>query len=274
MEPLSDSAFSRWATLLESRVGVRVTPAWEGHVRRTLNAHLQYLKFHSKHPSLLPAAGMAGWWRGLLDQLLIRETAFFRHRPSFDYLNSYLSDKALCPTKDVLRLWSAGCATGEEAYSLAITAQQALPNTRFDILATDISEAALSHARTATYKAARLSGLKPSERGCFAPLSDGRMQVTAALRSHVHFTHHNLVDRHWPVETQEMDIIFCQHLLVYFGPERRDAVVARLADCLKPGGCLVLGPGEYLSRPIHGMQRDKRSDVLAFVRSTDSRLEC
>ncbi len=275
MEPLSDSAFSRWAALLESRIGVRVTPAWEGHARRILNAHLHDLKINDKHPALLASRkGLAGWWRELLDQLLIKETTFFRHRASFDYLRCYLADKASTGEKRTLRLWSAGCASGEEAYSMAMTAQQVWPNEQFQVLATDISEAALNQARAATYKASRLAGLMPPEHTGFLSLGEGRVQVEASLRSYVHFVHHNLVDRRWPRETQGMDVIFCQHLLGYFGPERRDAVVARLARCLKPNGCLVLGPGEYLYRHIPGMQREKRSDVLAFVRSTDSRLEC
>ncbi|WP_461481701.1 CheR family methyltransferase [Porticoccus sp.] len=268
-EALTDSAFNRWAGLLEQRTGVRVTPAWEGHMRRTLNARLNGVG----NDGARPGGEWPGDWQGLLDQLLIRETAFFRHRPSFDFLACYLAERAPSAAAAPLRFWSAGCASGEEAYSMVITAQQALPASRFEILATDISAAALRQARAATYSAAALSDLTAPERAGFQTLGDGRVQLQASLRRPVQFVLHNLVDRDWPAEARDMDVIFCQHLLIYFGHERRDALVARLASRLKPGGCLVLGPGEYLSRAVPGMQRDRCSEALVFVRGKDSGLE-
>jgi len=256
---LSDSVLNRWTALLASRTGVCVTPAWEGHVRRVLSHRLM-------QPVAAGSDGVRAWWRELLDQLLIRETAFFRHRPSFDYLAEQLRD--LSVTAEPITLWSAGCASGEEAYSMAATAARILPTSRFRIVATDLSAAALTKAGAAVYAAEQLDGLTADERACFAPAGDERVRVSAALRRRVACVPLNLMARRWPAALRQVDAIFCQHVLVYFGAEQRMKLLARFARCLKPGGRLVLGPGEYLGSSPDGLRRDHNRDVLAFVRTT------
>lgn len=259
---LSDSVFYRWAALLEARTGVRVTPAWESHVRRVLGQQLQTLKGRR----LACGQSVEPWWRELLESLLIRETRFYRHRPSFDYLARFMKAAARERPGQPVKMWSAGCSTGEEAYSMAITAQQCMPLSDFQVLASDLSQSALAQAREGVYPAARLSDLNLSEQACFEPLDTRRMRVIAPLRERLSWFPLNLVDRLWPEQTRDMDVIFCQHVLVYFGAEQRTALVERLGGCLKPGGRLVLGPGEAPSRPVKGLQRDRGAEALVFIR--------
>lgn len=265
---LTDSAFSRWAALLESRIGVQVTPAWEGHVRRTLDRQLQ------QRPHELSPKQRSVWWRELVDRLLINETAFFRHRPSFEHLSRILEKKRQQSLpQHGLRLWSAGCASGEEACSLAITASLALGESgEFEVLGTDLSTPALASARSARYRAAALDNLSTQEKAFFEPCGDVFCLKTA-MRGRIHYLRHNLVASQWPRAIGEFDVIFCQHLLVYFEPRRRAEMVARLSCHLKPGGSLVLGPGEYLACPSPGLRRDSQRDVLAFVRPSPGEME-
>lgn len=264
---LSDLTFSRWTALLETRTGVCVTPAWEAHVRRGLASQLQHFRdADTRNPGAVDR-----WWEELLEQVLISETGFFRHRPSFDFLAQFLRSRFQQSPPGQLNMWSAGCATGEEAYSMAITAGQYLPLSSFRILASDISESALDQARQGIYPQTSLKGLTPEERRAFEQVGEQQFSIGAGLRDRVRCRKINLVSDYWPDETRGMDIIFCQHLLVYFSDRQRTALVERLAGCLKPGGCLVLGPGEYLSRPVSGMQRQRADDALVFVRSESSR---
>lgn len=266
---LTDSEFNRWAALLESSIGVRVTPAWEDRVRRILGRHLQ------QRPLDLSPEQRSVWWSKLVDSLLINETAFFRHRPSFEYLSRILEKKRrqLLPQQG-LRLWSAGCASGEEACSIAITASLALgEGGGFEVLGTDLSSPALATARSARYRAASLENLSLQEKVFFEPCEDGLLRPKSAIRSRIHYHRHNLAAGQWPRAIGEFDVIFCQHLLVYFGQWRRAELVARLSRHLKPGGSLVLGPGEYLACPIPGLRRDSQRDVLAFVRPSPSEME-
>lgn len=266
---LSDRTFSRWTALLETRTGVCVTPAWEDHVRRGLVRQLRNLGDSDARP----VGSVDRWWQALLENVLIRETGFFRHRPSFDFLAQFLRSRTHDSPTGLLNLWSAGCATGEEAYSMAITAAQHLPVSRFQVLASDISEVSLAQAERGVYARTGIAGLTAEEQAEFDTVSDQRVAVAQALRDRVQCRKINLVDEQWPDETGGMDIIFCQHVLVYFGDSQRKALVERLAGCLKPGGCLVLAPGEYLSRPVPGLQRQRADDVLVFVR-TESDREC
>lgn len=266
---LTDSAFSRWAALLESRIGVQVTPAWENHVRRILARQLQ------QRPLDPSPQQRSVWWGELVDRLLINETAFFRHRPSFEYLSRILKQKRqqLLPQQG-LRLWSAGCASGEEACSLAITASLALGESgEFEVLGTDLSTPALASARSARYRSASLDNLSSQEKAFFEPCDDAVFRPKSAMRSRIHYLRHNLVASQWPHAIGEFDVIFCQHLLVYFEQRRRAEIVARLSRHLKPGGSLVLGPGEYLASPIPGLRRDSQRDVLAFVRPSPGEME-
>lgn len=150
---------------------------------------------------------------------------------------------------------------------MAITASLALGgDSDFEVLASDISAAALAQARSASYSVAALASLRAGESDAFDKLDAGGVQPKAPLRERVRWIRHNLVEQRWPAAAGSVDVIFCQHVLVYFGSQQRTAVVDRLAHCLRPGGCLVLGPGEYLSRGIPGLHRDEQRDVLAFVR--------
>lgn len=266
---LSDRTFSRWAALLETRTGVCVTPAWEAHVRRGLVRQLQC--FSDTH--VRPVASLDRWWQQLLEHVLIRETGFFRHRPSFDFLAQFLRSRLGDSTADTLKLWSAGCATGEEACSMAITAGQHMPLDRVQILASDISEVALAQAEQGVYPRAAIQSLTVEEQSAFEAVTEQQVAIARELRDRVQFRKINLVHDQWPDETRGMDVIFCQHVLVYFSDRQRTALVERLASCLKPGGFLVLGPGEYLSRPVPGLQRQRADDVLVFVRAESDR-EC
>ncbi|HSJ04368.1 MAG TPA: CheR family methyltransferase [Verrucomicrobium sp.] len=190
----------------------------------------------------------------LVRGLTVGETYFFRDKAAFDYLEDVVLPRLLLERKAQnprLRLWSAGCCTGEEAYSLAMLLQRLLTGGRHwhvTILATDINGEFLDRAQAGSYGDWSFRGTPPSMKGCyFTPAVGGRYELLASIREMVKFFPLNLVEDLYPAlhsDTHAMDVIFCRNVLMYFTPLQRRNVVARLRRCLVEGGVLCVSPTE------------------------------
>lgn len=163
----------------------------------------------------------------LVSAVLVQVTAFFRDEPVFLALRDTVAP-ALLPAQGPLRAWVIGCATGEEAWSLASVLEQAC-GPRFHILATDVDAAALTTARAACYA----DRVIPHEH-----------------RARVTFARHDIAGpRLAPKEAiiATYDLVLLRNVLIYFRPGLQERILRRLATVVRPGGALVLGPCEWLS---------------------------
>jgi chemotaxis protein methyltransferase CheR len=230
----------------------------------------------------LPGAGacaswlLAGPWDDARSALCARfltigETYFLREPRAFDLLcdvaRAHLARGAARP----LRIWSAGCCTGEEPYSIALALRRdvpQLPPGRVSILATDLNDAFLAVARAGIYKRWSFRRTDPAELAPFVrPLGDGRYQVDDMLRAQVRIARLNLAAGAYPsvaTGTLAMDVIFCRNVLMYFGPVQAARVVARLRDCLVDGGWLVVNASEASPRLFHGFTPMYLEDAVFF----------
>jgi chemotaxis protein methyltransferase CheR len=187
--------------------------------------------------------------RRLAEQVLNHETFFFRNQPHLRALREVLLPEIhrRKPAGEPIRLWSAGCATGEEPYSLAIAAFEALGHTgrTFEVYGTDLSETALAKARAGIYRGRSLNNVAPQllER-FFRPHEDG-YQVSETLRGVVQFAQLNLLEP-FPEFVRGCDAIFCQNVTIYFRAEARRELIGRFYEWLPPGGLLFLGFSETL----------------------------
>src|SRR5687768_14591471 len=211
-------------------------------------------------------------WATLVDRLTVHQTHFFRHQPSLDLVgNEWLPDYVARETHGAVHAWSIGCSTGEEAYSLAMVvdeaiARSAVPKLYFGITATDISAPALAVGRGGVYPAAKLEEIPAAyrERYCVADGTDA-FAIVETLRKRVGFVQFNLMDiARSPLK--RLDLIFCQNVLIYFARERRVILLEALAELLKPGGMLVLGPGEVIGFNHPTLQRVGGPQTLAYKR--------
>jgi chemotaxis methyl-accepting protein methylase len=213
-------------------------------------------------------------WRELLELLVNSDTCFFRHEPSFAALSQIVLP-ALLETKrqrdDLeVRFWSAGCATGQEAYSLAacFLRSAGAEAWRPRVLGTDVSDRALARARLGRYRGFELRGLgEPYRRRFVRPVAGAAdwFEMTEEVRRVVEFASLNLCHpAPWALPPQ--DVIFCQNVLLYFQPPGRAAVLRRLGECLTPGGYLFLAPAEAMGPPPAGMVRTT-SGAEVFQRS-------
>ena len=193
----------------------------------------------------------------VIDLITTHETSFFRHSHHFAFLEDQLlpqwrKEAAHARRPHEIRAWSAGCSTGEEPYSIAMVLAGGLTPAagwRVDVLATDISEAALASARSATFAADRAWQIPEDYRRLFTrEISRGgraAVQVLPEIARAVRFERVNLLDEIYPVG-RDYDLVFCRNVLIYFRPEIRRAVVDRLVDHLAPDGHLILGQAEGL----------------------------
>jgi chemotaxis protein methyltransferase CheR len=185
----------------------------------------------------------------LLVELTVGETYFFRNPEHFHFVrHEVLPDvrRRRGPAHTV-RAWSAGCASGEEPYSLAVLLMEEGYGARMEVRATDVSRAALARAQVASYGEWSLRGPEAARMRPFLHPAGKRYTLDARVRGRVHFGYLNLADDTWPSHAHGiwgMDIIFCRNVLIYFNRATIEAVARRLYASLADGGFLIAGPSD------------------------------
>jgi chemotaxis protein methyltransferase CheR len=198
------------------------------------------------------ATARNGLLHSLVDEVTVQETYFFRELRELKAIDWRL---LLTEAKErgfgSVRVWTAACATGEEAYSLAILAAETLGLQRppVTILATDISTAALERAAAGdSYSERSVRNLPPQLRERYLSREKSGFRVKDHLRSLVRFRHHNLIgDPSPPLGETPFDVIACRNVLIYFDPPTIEQVFAALESALRPEGRLVLGAADRLT---------------------------
>lgn len=189
------------------------------------------------------------FFASVLEGLTVQVSEMFRDPEMFLALRAHVVP--VLRTYPLLKVWHAGCATGEEAYSSAILLHEEGLLERTQIHATDLSPNALTQARHGTYPAEKLDVFAANHQasggsGDFSrwyTQAYGGIAMRDTLRKHVHFFQHDLVADH---VFGEMHVVFCRNVLIYFGHELRTKVLAKLTASLCPGGYLCLGSSERL----------------------------
>jgi chemotaxis protein methyltransferase CheR len=197
--------------------------------------------------------------RGLVDRLIdevtVQETTFVRHRDQLDTIAWHgLLAAARAAGSRTIRVWCAGCATGEEAYTLALLAAEAFApaHAPVEVLGTDISGAALAAAVTGRYRERAVRALEaPLRRRYLQQQADGSYLVSERLRGLVRFRRHNLAhDPIPPLGEVGFDLITCRNVLIYFEASTAGRTIEALEQSVRPGGTLMLGGADTLRRTI------------------------
>ncbi len=251
--PLSDGEFDEIRALVREHTGIALAPSKRELVYGRLVRRLRRLKLGTfrDYIGLLERGGSAE-----LDEftnaMTTNLTSFFREPHHFDYLQ-----RTVLPALETrnaatrrLRVWCAGCSTGEEAYSVAMVLAEA--GARFAgwdvrVLATDLDSQVLAAAEAGEYGAERLARLTPAARErWFTPTSPARSVVRPELRSLVAFRRLNLV-RDWPFQGP-FDVILCRNVVIYFDRQTQSQLFARMAAYQRTGDHLFVGHSESLFR--------------------------
>jgi chemotaxis methyl-accepting protein methylase len=220
-------------------------------------------------------------WPELFNLLLNHETGFFRHPPSFDALKGHVLPRLIADNRRApgtpIRLWSAGCSTGQEPYSLAIAFLDTAGRRggQVQVRATDISPRALTRARSGRYRPFEVRSLPEETRTRYLHRLEEKsgpvFQVCKDVRRLVRFGRFNLNEPDSYVDGNQ-DVIFCQNVLIYFAPESRASIVSRLAERLNPGGYLFLGPAEAIGLRPAGLEPVRLENALIYRRPSTSEI--
>ncbi len=251
---LTASQFERITGLLYAHAGIRMRAGKEALVRARLAKRLRALALpdfdaYLAHVEAQPDRAEFGM---MIDALTTNKTSFLREAAHFDYLREHV----LPSLTGSVRLWSAGCSSGEEPYTLAMLLAESYPNIAsrdVRVLATDISSRVLATAKAGTYASSLMTDVPEAwlQRYWTMRLEAGRESyvATAALRRHVHFARLNLME-HWPMQGP-FDAILCRNVMIYFDKATQQRLVERYWALLRPGGHLFVGHSESLSGMTH-----------------------
>jgi chemotaxis methyl-accepting protein methylase len=266
----SQQVLARAREVVSSCTGFRDTAISPSAVDRVVRAELARGRSASELLAELqrPGAPLA---RALLDAVLVGETYFFRHPEQFRFLATEVVPAALRRGNLTLRGWSAGCASGEEAYSIAACLlNMTPPGTRVEVLGTDLHEGRLEAARRGVYGNWSRREAGPLLHPLYQELTEGRVSILDSVRAVVRFAQGNLLE---PLaETHgSFDVIFCRNVLTYFSPDAVQVALGHLARALVPGGFLLLGTVE-VDHPPAGLVRVGPPELQAFRRPTPKEL--
>lgn len=213
-------------------------------------------------------AGDRGELLELTRELTVTETYFFRHSSQLEAFSEFVQRTAV--TRSPVRVLCAGCSSGEEAYSLAVLAREALlerPAEHVSILAVDVNPAMLAKAQNASYTAWSLRETPIATRGRWFRAAGGEFVLDPEIRRMVRFEQKNLVEPelHF-LHRGQFDVVFCRNVLMYFTPAAASAVVRRFAESLSPGGLLFLGHAETLRGLSHDFELRHERDTFFYER--------
>lgn len=195
----------------------------------------------------------------LMTLITTNETYFFRNEPQLESfakeaLPMILEQKKESGAPKTLRIWSAGCSTGEEPYTLAIIVLEAIkndPRWTLEIIANDISEAVLAKARKGEYSGQTLRYVPKPILERYYEKHEEMYRVTSEVKSKVKFVHLNLNETHKLAMYKNLDVIFCRNVMIYFSEEVKKRIVKGYYQALAPGGLMYIGHSETL----HGVSK-------------------
>jgi chemotaxis protein methyltransferase CheR len=259
-----DAEFAALQQLIEERFGIHLADAKRALLVNRLQKRLRALglrRFRDYYQRVRSDPG-GDELQEMVDCIATNHTYFFREADHFDLLCARILPEVTARIERSgprdLRVWCAGCATGEEAYTLMIVLLEFFgPAYRAwdaGLLATDLSARALAAAREGLYDEGQLARVPPLLRNKYLrPAAKDRWHVHTSVRDEITFRRLNLMQASFPFR-RRFHVIFCRNVMIYFRTEQRRQLVARFERFLEPGGYLVIGHAETLGAFPHGLR--------------------
>jgi chemotaxis protein methyltransferase CheR len=248
---LTEEELDEISALIEQRSAILFDSSRERFFSTRVREYLEEKGLGNGTELLRHVRGSSMEYESLLERLLTQETSFFRYPAIYEALEGKIlpevQERKFWESPRTLRIWSAGCSTGEEPYSIAVSLCQSLKFSEaweIEILATDISRRALRHAERGVYSKRSLQEVSLGQVETYFTATKHGFQVKPRIRRMISFAQMNLVES---VYVGKLDVIFCMNVLMYFSDEMRIAILRRFYDALEPGGYFLLGHSETLS---------------------------
>jgi chemotaxis protein methyltransferase CheR len=250
---LSDSEFRLFTELIYEECGISMGAEKRAFLESRLRRRMDELGIKSGYEYYCLVKHSSDRSREmpvLLDILMICETSFFRNHPQFELLRDIVLPEIVSKKEKagshLIRVWSAGCSTGQEPYSAVIAMLESLPHAEswsVRVFASDLSFTALERAQCGLYRTDQIKGLQQHHVSKYFRQENGNYVITDPVKRRVIFDYHNLKHDNG---LRGLDLIFCRNVMIYFDADEQRRLVARFANCLVPGGFLFLGHAESL----------------------------
>ncbi len=280
---LSPEDYATLCDFLRDRTGLSFTEAKRYFVDRRIAARMQAVGATGlrAYLNLLRFQASGEELQRLVNLMTVNETYFFREKYQFDCLVKSALDELVRgrPKGSRLRIWSAGCATGEEPYSIAIMLLEnwgRVDDYEIELLASDIDSAVLERAREGIYDERALQGLPAHLRAKYfqpvrgtAGAGGPRWRIAEELRESVDFSLVNIADPQQVRGFRGIDVIFCRNLLIYFDDLGRREAASMFHDALAPGGFICLGHSESMSRMSSLFVPRRFPDAILYQKPVD-----
>jgi chemotaxis protein methyltransferase CheR len=245
---LNDADFEEYRSLIYRESGITFTPTNRAILESRLKERLRgknlgsakaYFEIISKDKEELKA---------FLDSITTNLTRFFRNQGHFDALEKFVTPELIKIKKDsgntTLKIWSAGCSTGEEPYTIAMLMHEMLPPSwKFEIVASDISLKCLMTAKEGFYAESRVVGIPDNYLKKYFDKTEGGYKIHSDIQSRIRFDYHNLKN---DSGLRSMDIVFCRNVIIYFDEAAQTAVINRFWDSMANKSFLFIGHSESL----------------------------
>ena len=258
-EPMSDAIFESFSTFLKAEIGIALPDAKKLMLQARLQKRLREVglpTFEQYYDYVFSPAGLENELPRMIDAVTTNKTEFFREADHFEFLTQEALPRILRRKGRFkpVTLWSAGCSSGEEPYTLAMTLnelkEQSGGELHFAIMATDISEHMLEQAKLGVYPQERIAAVPKNLRTKYFLKSKAThpamVRIVPELRALVAFRWLNLMEQNFGIR-EGLDIIFCRNVLIYFERATQEMVLDRICRHLKPGGYLFSGHSETLT---------------------------
>jgi chemotaxis protein methyltransferase CheR len=254
MAVMSQADFSKLKEFIYTESGIKITDAKKTMLEARLQKRLRGLglrSFSQYCDYLFSPAGIERELAQMIDQVTTNKTDFFREPAHFDYLTSRVLPE-LARSKRHVMIWSAGCSSGEEPYTLSMVISEYTDmggKISFLILATDISMRVLEKAQHAVYEYERIAPISAALQKKYLLRSKDRTKnlyrVMPGLRKHVQFRRLNFMDGDFGFR-EEVDVIFCRNVIIYFDKPTQERLLNKFCNCLTPDGYIFMGHSETL----------------------------
>jgi chemotaxis protein methyltransferase CheR len=247
-EFFSDADFEQYRSLIYTESGITFTPTNRSILESRLKERLREKEIASVKDYFALISRDKEELKGFLDSITTNLTRFFRNQAHFDALEKFVVPELLNIKKGsvntTLKIWSAGCSTGEEPYTIAMLMSEILPPPwKFEIVASDISLKCLMTAKEGFYGDSRITGIPDAYLKKYFDKVEGGYKVHPDIQSKIRFDYHNLKN---DSGLRNLDIVFCRNVIIYFDEAAQTAVINRFWDSMASKSFLFIGHSESL----------------------------
>ncbi len=235
-------AYEAFLDKLRRKKGLDLTGYKRPQMERRINSLMRSLRIENYDEYLSLMEAEQKHWQKFIDTLTINVSEFYRNPPQWEILISKILP-ALFARNSSLKIWSAGCSTGEEPYTLAMVLSMNFPTHTFNLLATDIDDEVLNKARNGIYIDKAIINLPQTYLTRFIKQENGNIIVSDEIKKKIKFGKHNLLRDSFD---RNFDLILCRNVVIYFTEESKNELYKNFYGALKPGGILFTGSTEQI----------------------------